>query len=184
MAQREVLDVRMSVEEYLRSEAASPVKREYVAGRVYALAGASDRHVRLVTNLVGLLWWAARGTPCRVYASDMKLRVGPDRFYYPDVMVVCDPEDREEYYKTRPCFVAEVLSPATEATDRREKLVAYQSLESLGGYLLASSEEPAVDYYWRDHSGQWWRSELRGAGSFRVDCLGAEIRLEDLYEGL
>ncbi len=184
MAQRGVLDRRISVEEYLSSEHASPVKREYVEGRVYALAGASDRHVRLVTNLVGLLWWAARGGPCRVYAADMKLRVGPERFYYPDVMVVCDPEDREESYKTRPCFVAEVLSPATEATDRREKLLAYQSLESLRGYLLANSEQPAAEYYWRDESGRWWLSELRGTGSFRVDCLDADVRLEDLYQGL
>ncbi len=71
----------MPVEEYLASEPTSPVKREYVHGRVYALAGASDRHVRLVTNLVGLLWLSARGTGCRVYASDMKLWVGPDCSY-------------------------------------------------------------------------------------------------------
>ncbi len=183
MAPREVLDLPLSVEEYLRTEPASPVKREYVAGRVYALAGASDRHVRLAGNLFALLWLAARGGPCRVYTSDMKVRVG-DRFYYPDVMVVCDPEDREEYYKTKPCFVAEILSGATEAVDRREKLLAYQSLDSLRGYLLAGTEEPAVEYYRRDASGQWWRSELRGTGSFRVDCLGAEVRLEDLYQGL
>ncbi len=184
MTPREVLDRRISVEEYLRTERESPVKREYVEGRVYALAGATDRHVRLVTNLVGLLWGAAQGTPCRVYASDMKLRVGPDRFYYPDVMVVCDPEDREEYYKTRPCLLAEILSPATEAADRREKLVTYQSLETLRGYLLVSAEERAADFYRRDDSGRWWLSQLRGTGSFRVDCLDTEIRLEDLYEGL
>jgi Uma2 family endonuclease len=135
-----VLDRRVPVEEYLASEPSSPVKREYVQGRVYALAGASDRHVRLVTNVVGLLWLSARGTGCRVYASDMKLRVGPDRFYYPDVMVVCDPGDTDPYYKTRPCFLVEVLSPATEATDRREKLVAYQEIPTLRGYLLLDSE--------------------------------------------
>lgn len=174
----------MTVEEYLETEPRSPVKREYVQGRVYALAGASERHARLVTNLVGLLWLAARRTGCRVYAADMKLRVGPDRFYYPDVMVVCDPEDREDYYKTRPCFVAEVLSPTTEGVDRREKLLAYLEIPDLRGYLLLDSDRPQADYYRRDADGVWWREELRGAGVVKVDRLGADLSLDEVYEGL
>lgn len=119
------LDRRITVEEYPETEWGSPVKRGYVQGRVHALAGASERHPRRVTNLGGLLWSAARKTACRVSAADMKLRAGPDRFYCPDVMVVCDPQDQEEHYKARPCFVAEVLSPTTEGADRREQLLAY-----------------------------------------------------------
>jgi Uma2 family endonuclease len=177
-------DLALSADEYLRTELLSPVKREYVAGRVYALAGASDRHVRLAGNLYALLWVAARGGACRVYMSDMKLRVGPDRFYYPDVMVVCDPQDTEEYFKTRPCFVAEVLSPATEATDRREKLVAYQSLPTLQGYLLLQTDQRGGDYYWREDDGQWWLHHLRAGGAFHVDCLDRRLVLDEVYEGL
>ncbi len=178
------LDRRISVEEYLETERCSPVKREYVQGRVYALAGASDRHVRLAGNLYALLWQAARGGPCRVYTSDMKLRVGPDRFYYPDVMVVCDPDDTEPYYKTRPCFVAEVLSPATEAVDRREKLLAYQEVPSLRGYLLVDPERVHGEYYRRDSEGRWWRVELAGGGTVPVDSLGVGLDLGEVYEGL
>jgi Uma2 family endonuclease len=179
-----VLDRRVPVEEYLASEPSSPVKREYVQGRVYALAGASDRHVRLVTNVVGLLWLSARGTGCRVYASDMKLRVGPDRFYYPDVMVVCDPGDTDPYYKTRPCFLVEVLSPPTEATDRREKLVAYQEIPTLRGYLLLDSEVAGGEYFWKDPEGRWWRTELSSHSVVQVDCLATALDLREVYEGL
>jgi Uma2 family endonuclease len=77
----------------------------------------------------------------------MKPRVGPDRFYYPDVMVVCDPDDADPEYETKPCFVVEVLSPATEAVDRREKLLAYQDIPTLRGYLLLDSERVHGEYW-------------------------------------
>ena len=49
-------------------------------------------------------------------------------FYYPDVLVSCNAADRETYYRSKPCRIAEVLSPATERADRFEKLVAYRSI--------------------------------------------------------
>ncbi len=92
----------MSAEAYLLEEKGRLLKHEYVDGQIYALAGATDRHNRIVMNLSGHLWNATRRGPCQVYSSDMKLRVltqQTERFYYPDVMVTCRADDLHELYK-------------------------------------------------------------------------------------
>ena len=106
-----------------------------------ALAGSSAHHSRVALNLSSLCNLnAANG--CQTFMSDMKLRLEfGQTFYCPDVMLVCDPQDREAYVKTSPCRVAEVLSCSTELADRREKWPAYQKLASLREYLLLASSE-------------------------------------------
>ena len=49
----------ITVEEYLEGEKDSPVKHEYVDGRVFAFAGASDVHNRITGNIFAQLWDAA-----------------------------------------------------------------------------------------------------------------------------
>ncbi|MEP0885700.1 Uma2 family endonuclease, partial [Trichocoleus sp. ST-U3] len=82
----------LTPEEYLQIEAQSPIKHEYIDGQIYAMAGASDSHVTIALNLATLLRSHVRGSGCRVYISDMKTRIETlNRFYYPDVLVTCDP---------------------------------------------------------------------------------------------
>src|SRR5947209_849523 len=100
-------------------EEASQTKHEYVAGEVYALSGATRRHNQIAGNILAQLWAAARGGHCDVYGSDMRLRIGDDAVYYPDVQVVCDPADAEPLFTTNPCVVVEVLSPRTSSIDLR-----------------------------------------------------------------
>jgi len=121
------------------------VKHELVEGFPHALAGASDRHNRVVVNLVLALGPLARKKGCRLYASDMRLKVDAATVYYPDLMVICMvicEEDAGEHYKEKPCLVIEVLSESTEATDRREKLRKYLGLPTLQAYLLVDSRTP------------------------------------------
>src|SRR5437763_14201308 len=130
-------------------EEASPNKHEYVGGQIYQLSGASDRHNRIAMNILGHLWQATRGGPCRVYGSDMRLRIGDTAMYYPDVQVVCDPTDNEELYKTRPCFIAEVLSPSTQSIDLREKWLAYRDIESMRSYVIVWRDQPRAQHHHR-----------------------------------
>lgn len=95
----------LTVEEYLELEEESSVRHEYVGGQIFAFAGAKEAHNLIVANLITGLRIAARNTPCRVYPSDMLLQAAEDAFYYPDVMTVCDAEDTNVIYKTRPCTV-------------------------------------------------------------------------------
>src|SRR5438045_635778 len=124
--------ITLTVDEYLEAEKTASVRHEYVGGQIYAMAGASDTHNTLAGNFFALLKSNLRSGPFRVYISDMKVRVeAVNAFYYPDVVVTCDPEDKGEYAKTRPCLIVEITSPSTTVTDHREKLLAYRKLPSL-----------------------------------------------------
>ncbi|RYM33232.1 Uma2 family endonuclease [Meiothermus sp. PNK-Is4] len=182
MGEAAKLLARLSFEEYLALEERVPRKHELVDGVMYAMAGASDRHNRIVVNLVLALGPAARQRGCALYASDMKLRVGRDTSYYPDLMVLCQP-DAGEYYKERPCLVIEVLSASTEATDRREKLAHYRRIPSLEAYLLVDSRVRRAEGYYRQGE-QWLYAEAVGAGEVRVPCLEVKLGLEEIYQGL
>jgi Uma2 family endonuclease len=174
----------LSVEDYLLGEQQSSVRHEYVAGQVFAMAGAGEAHNRISLNLAFHLRAATRGTPCAVFISDMKVRVAAhDAFYYPDVLVGCDPSDDEPLYKHAPCLIAEVISPSTEVIDRREKLLAYRALASLRYYLLVSQDRRLAELYRRDPDGSW-RYEVIEDGELAFDCGGLAIgfTLADVYE--
>ncbi|MGB5637247.1 MAG: Uma2 family endonuclease [Waterburya sp.] len=147
----------LTPEEYLQMEAASNIKHEYIAGEIYAMAGATDTHVTIAGNIFALLLTHLRGSGCRVYISDMKVRIDPkNRFYYPDVMVSCEPKDRDNStYKQFPCLIIEVLSDSTEAFDRGDKFADYQSLPSLGEYVLINPKKVRIECFRRTDEGLW-----------------------------
>src|SRR5438876_4814746 len=104
----------ISEEEYLEGELHSEVRHEYVGGHVYAMAGASDDHNRIALNISSALHERLRGKRCEPFMVDMKLKIpGSQAFYYPDVLVACDPADKAKYFRERPMVVFEVLSSET-----------------------------------------------------------------------
>lgn len=180
--------VVLSPDDYLAGEQSADVRHEYVAGEVYAMAGAGEKHNRIALNVAFQLRSRARGGHCGVFMSDMKLRVREgERFYYPDVLLVCDDTDDHSHYKGSPCLIAEVLSPSTEATDRREKWLAYKDIASLRYYLMIAADRQHVEYYQRDEAGAWQGAVLDGQQIISVSCgdgsdFQAELCLSDIYE--
>ena len=175
----------LTPEEYLQIEAQSPIKHEYIDGQIYAMAGASDPHVTIALNLATLLRSHVRGSGCRVYISDMKTRIETlNRFYYPDVLVTCDPRDLETpTYKRFPTLIVEVLSDSTEAFDRGDKFVDYQTLESLREYVLINTKRQRVECFRRNDEGLWvLQFYTPQQTSFRLDSIGFEGMLDALYE--
>lgn len=181
----------MSVEEYLRTEELSPVKREYVGGFVYPLhgaaraqAGTSKNHVTITGNIHYALIPASRRAGCRLSASDMKLRIeDSNAFYYPDVMVACGPDNGEAYFETEPCLLVEVLSKGTASVDRHAKYQAYTALPSLQTYLIVAQDERRVYAYQRGVK-QWQLSELVGGGEVNLACLNLPLSLDEIYVGV
>ena len=147
----------LSPEAYLQLEQQSQTKQEYINGAVYAMAGASDAHVTIAGNLFARLLSHLRGGGCRVYIADMKVRI-LDRncFYYPDVMVTCNPQDQTTpTYKQFPKLIVEVLSNSTEAFDRGDRFADYQTLESLEEYVLINTRHQRIECFRRDSGGRW-----------------------------
>jgi Uma2 family endonuclease len=176
----------ISVSEYLEGERTASERHEYVAGRIFAVVGASRRHNRICLNLASILQDRLNEHPCRVYMSDVKLRVdATDAFYYPDLMVGCDPSDRDPYFLCTPQVIVEVLSESTEAIDRREKWIAYQKLPSLREYLLLDQNKPNAQMYVRkDLNAHWWQQDHGPGDRLEWPSLGFSIPLSSLYRNI
>ena len=175
----------LSVDDYLRLEAKSPIKHEYIDGKAYAMAGASDSHVTIAGNLFAALRTHIRGTGCRLYISDMKAQVeARNRFFYPDVMVTCDSRDQETgTYKRFPKLIVEVLSKSTEAFDRGDKFLAYQALESLQEYVLINTRHQRVEIFRRSESGLWVLQFYSVEDeTFELKSIGFTGTFNELYE--
>ncbi|HOE41354.1 MAG TPA: Uma2 family endonuclease [Rhodoferax sp.] len=174
---------RLTAVDYLAGEQDSDIRHEYVDGEVYAMAGAGESHNLIALNVASRLRNLVRGGPCRVFISDMKLQVAAwDAFYYPDVMVVCDASDTQTHFKRSPSLVVEVLSPATESIDRREKMLAYRTLPSLREYLLIAQDRRHVELYRRADSGTWFLAALPEGADVPLECVNASLTLDDVYE--
>ena len=184
MAESAIPHRPISVREYLDMEEVATIRHEYVSGTIHAQAGTTKRHNRIALNIATRLASSARGGPCRVYASDVKLRVSDDIFYYPDVMVAREPEGQDPIYEDAPCLVVEVVSPSTATIDRREKLNAYRKVSTLKSYLIVDQENKQIERHWRDDDGLWWEAALVGTGEIPIPCPETRLSLEEIYEGL
>ena len=176
----------MTPEQYLEIERASEARSEYFNGRMYAMSGGSYNHVRIIGNLAWELRNALKERSCEVVTSDLRVRVSPAGLYtYPDVTVVCgEPKFADDQKDTllNPVFIAEVLSPSTEAYDRGFKSAQYRKLESLQEYALISQAEPRVEVFRRRPGGDWLLSEAAGLdAACRFDSLDCRIALADIY---
>jgi Uma2 family endonuclease len=177
---------RMTEEEYLDFEMKSQEKHEFVDGQVFAMVGASRAQNRISINLVSALQRQLKGGPCQAFITELKLRVRAARaFYYPDVVVTCDPGDRDPYIIDRPALVCEVTSPSTEGIDRREKLLAYRQIESLQEYVIVAQNRPRVEVYRRDDSGQWWHDVYEQMNAqIELQSVHSSVTLGEIYDGI
>lgn len=176
----------MTVDEYMELEASTEMRHEFLGGDVYAMGGASARHNIISRNMAFALHARLRGGPCTVFIHDMKVRLFADQdtyFYYPDVMVACDPSDDAPYYRDRPSILIEVMSESTERVDRREKFFAYRTIPDLRQYVLVDQEKVGIESFVR--SGEKWSSELLADSSaaLKFESVGARIPLAEVYEG-
>ena len=174
---------RMSAEEFLAWDAHEPVKHEFVRGEVFAMAGAEERHVTTALNVAMALRTHLRGTPCRTFMSDMKLRVeAADCYYYPDVLVTCGAADTDPLVKREAVLVVEVLSPSTAAFDRGDKFADYRLLPSLREYLLLDPDKRRGDLYRKGGDGLWVLHPFGSDEAVRLDSVGLTLEAQALWE--
>lgn len=180
-----VSDSLVSVEEYISGEEESEIRHEYIGGHVHAMSGGSEEHNLISGNLYLAIRNHLRGKSCTAFINDMKVRLNiarDDIFYYPDVLVTCDPTDDERYFKSKPSVIIEVLSPTTERLDRREKFLSYQRLASLQEYVLVDQEKPEVTLFQKKNN---WDPEFQHAGGvLALPSLEFSLSLDEVYEGV
>ncbi|MGL5193655.1 MAG: Uma2 family endonuclease [Chroococcales cyanobacterium] len=175
----------LTPEQYLELEIKSPIKHEYIEGEVLAMAGTTDTHNTIAGNLFALIRSHLRGTDCRLYFADVKAYLEQRNcFYYPDLMVTCDFQDRENStYKRFPKLIIEVLSPSTEAFDRGDKFNDYQTLDSLEEYVLVNTKHQRVEVFRKTEEGGWlFQTYTRTEATFTLQSLKLTVSLDEVYE--
>ncbi len=179
---------RYSAEEYLAIDHEADYKKEYVVGEIFAMGGASPKHVLIAGNTAGELRNRLRDTNCQVYSADLRIQADADKvYYYPDVVVVCGrPEYRDSRRDTvtNPLVIVEVLSPATRNYDRGDKFAHYRRLDSLREYILIDQEACHVEHFVRKE-GIWEFSEIDDFQKCLViPTLDITIELTEIYAKL
>lgn len=170
--------------DYLAHEEASNVKHEYLDGEIYAMAGGTPEHASLAVAIAASLRNQLEGRPCRVFSSDLRIRVAETGLTtYPDVSVVCGTLQRDkESPETilNPRVLVEILSEGTERYDRGEKFEHYKRIPSFEEYVLVSQKEPLVELWYRE-SGSWSHSEGRAGERLALRSIGCDLEVDEIY---
>ena len=176
--------LRFSFREYLRVDADSPVKHEFLDGMILAMAGGTPDHAALAAAVTAALNQQLQGRKCRVYSEALRIRVLATGFAgYPDVSVVCtrlelDPEDANT--ATNPAVVVEILSPSTEQYDRGEKLRQYQQIASLSHVVLVAHDEKRIEVVSRADDA-WVTRVVRDGERASLEAIDCTLDVDDIY---
>jgi Uma2 family endonuclease len=179
----------LTPEEYLAIERSAEYKSEYYNGEMFAMAGASPVHTRIVTNLVSSLDTMLMDRDCDVHSNDLRVRIREEghflKFTYPDVIVVCGKavyDEADSDTLTNPTVIFEVLSESTEHYDRGRKFEHYRRLESLQEYILISQSRCQIERYQRRSDGAWVLHELLDLDqTLELESIRCTIPLRRVY---
>ncbi|MEL7168040.1 MAG: Uma2 family endonuclease [Bacteroidota bacterium] len=184
--------LRMTPEEYFAWEETQVEKHEYVHGEVFPMSGGTRNHALIPANFIAALVPLLRGTGCRVFSSDLRIQIHDDRYTYPDLSVVCGPEQYRTDRQTtllNPTLIVEVLSDSTAEYDRGEKFEAYRQVASLREYVLVAQDRLHVELFRKEPAGgdgadRWVLYEFAGDDTLTLASVGTEVPMTALYEGV
>lgn len=176
----------MTPGEYLALERSSEVRSEYIAGRMFAMSGASLRHGLIAGNLFRELSSQMRGRACQAHINDLRVKVSPTEMYiYPDIVAFCGAAELEdEHVDTllNPAIIVEVLSESTEAYDRGEKFAHYRRLDTLREYVLVSQDKIRIEHFRREGE-EWVLSEVSGPDeTLHLESIDCHVAVATIYE--
>jgi Uma2 family endonuclease len=175
---------RYTFEDYLELEQVAQVRHEFYDGEIYAMAGGTPEHAAMAAAVTAALGRQLSGGPCRVYSSDLRLRVTTSGLAtYPDVTVICGPSERDPKsatHVTNPKLLVEVLSPSTAEYDRGEKLQHYQAISSLESIVLVDRDNARVDLWSREETG--WRSRAFVPGEIvPLEAIHCTLAVDEVF---
>jgi Uma2 family endonuclease len=175
-----------TIEDYVRLEAHSNVKHEFLDGQIFAMGGGTLEHSRLAAAVIVQLSNQLAGRPCDVFTSDARVHASAGNMIaYPDVTVCCggaQTGSADPLAMINPTVLIEITSPSSEKYDRGTKFRRYQLILTLREYVVISQRTPAVDVFRRLDDGSWSDAELAGGGERAVlRSIGCELDVDALY---
>ena len=175
-------------EQYLKSEETSSVQHEYVDGELFAMTGETAGHAWICQQLFRRIDDRLKGSGCHVFTERLKVHVeAANSYYYPDIVVTCEPLNTKSVVLSEPVLIIEVLSRSTQHIDRREKLISYRKIDSLREYVLISQFRMAIEYHFVNENGVWDSRRLGPDDDLVLISLpGAPLRIpvRDIYKDI
>ncbi len=173
--------------EYLAREETAVYKSEFYRGQIFAMSGGTPEHNTVGGNVFAALRGRLRGSPCRPFNSDQRIRIPANGLTtYPDVAVVCGELQRDPLATSainNPSVIFEVLSKSTENYDRSEKFQLYSQLDSFREYVLVAQDKPRVERFVRRDDGSWILTNFVGLDAVvELTTLGCSLTLAEIYE--
>lgn len=162
---QDITTTHFTPDEYRVMEETAAERHEYRNGEIIAMAGGSEVHSAIASNLLIYLGFLLRDSNFRLYNSDLRVWIPEYNCgTYTDLMVV-DGQPQFNGERTdeilNPLVIVEVLSPSTEGYDRGDKFRKYRSLPSFCEYLLVSQTEPYIEQYHKlDDSSERWQWQV------------------------
>ncbi|WP_149242032.1 Uma2 family endonuclease [Dyadobacter sp. 32] len=188
MGQAQISEKKYTFEEYLKMEEQGEIRHEYYDGEIFAMAGTTMNHNRIVGRIRSFLEGIFLPKGCDVFAENVKVEAIQNFYYpYPDVILTCAPEDISGTYIVRhPSILVEVLSKSSAGYDRDFKLRRYKGIASLQYYVLVSQNDCYVELYTRtDQEGIWiYQSFDSHDAVIPFDLLGFAMPVAKVYEGI
>jgi Uma2 family endonuclease len=177
----------LSISEYFEMEEKAEIRHEYYKGEIFAFAGASINHGRIIGNINAKLLQKLNKKKCEPFSNDLKVHIDEfDFFTYPDILVICD---KPEFYKDRddtvlnPVLIIEVLSESTKNYDRGDKFEFYRTIKSLQDYVLIDQYRVHMEHFEKNKDGKWLLTEYSDTSpSLELSHLNLEIPLKEIYE--
>jgi Uma2 family endonuclease len=178
---------KMTIEEYLAFENASPEKHEYYRGEVFAMARAKVNHNKIVANTQITIGAFLKGKPCKTYNSDQRIHIEKNSlFTYPDISIICGEVitlNDDEMNALNPSVIIEVLSPSTRTYDRSYKFRSYRDIPTLKEYIILESESVGAEIAIFNQQGFWEVREYKATDAIPIQAIGMQLSLKDIYEG-
>lgn len=176
----------LTASEYLAWEARQDERYEYVDGEIIAMTGGSIAHTKIYLNLYRALFAHLQQRDCEVYVADVKVQTKQgQRYFYPDLVVTCDPDDlRAKDFIQNPTVIVEVLSPGTAGYDRGKKFKSYRQLAQLQDYVLIDAEAIAVEVYQRSEGNVWQYTTAEAGDCLHLPSVDFTCAVADLYQGV
>lgn len=177
----------VSAEEYLERERAAETKSEYFNGVIVAMAGVTANHDTIAVNVSRVIGNQLVGRPCRVFSSDMKVRIErANAFRYPDVSALCGPiafHDSVCDSYSNPSFLCEVLSPSSATYDLTDKFALYRLIDSFVEYLVIAQDRRWAQLFRRGRAGGWECSEFTSEDDvITLESIGCTLRLGEIFD--
>ena len=173
------------VQDYINLNRQNSEKYEFAGGKILQTAGTNRTHNLIVTNLTIAVGSRMKGGKSEIYVNNMLVQLNPERFTYPDVVIVSGKPsyaDQNEDILLNPAIVVEVFSKNANFFEKNEKLECYLAMPSVREYVSVKEDEMRVEHYTKQNAKQFiYRIYNDGDDFVSLDSINCKISVAEIY---